>query len=103
MELFCICFAFNAWVSAIKLLLFKVNLILIIFLKHLCISRCDVNVPDHHGQTPLDKAIEKEFIEFVSVLLQNGADPNIATSSDVYPLRLAVWKKNPDIVKVRIG
>ena len=62
--------------------------------------RCDVNVQDNKGQTPLHKAVEKEYSELVSILVHNDADPNLATNSGYFPLRIAVWNKNFDITQV---
>ena len=60
-----------------------------------------MNVQDNAGHTPLHKAVEKEYSELVSTLIQNGADPNLPSSSGRFPLRIAVWKKNFDIAQVK--
>lgn len=53
----------------------------------------DANVDAQHpdsGRTPLHSAIQADKIDIVGMLLEHGADPNIATWSGVTPLMLSI-------------
>ncbi|CAB0032620.1 unnamed protein product [Trichogramma brassicae] len=48
----------------------------------------DVNVRDKKGQTPLHYASERRIAEFVKILLENGANPNLADADGSTPLHI---------------
>ncbi|CAB0032628.1 unnamed protein product, partial [Trichogramma brassicae] len=54
----------------------------------------DVNVRDKKGQTPLHYASERRIAEFVEILLENGANPNLANAEGLTPLHLICDKHN---------
>jgi ankyrin repeat protein len=62
------------------------------------------NQADSLGQTPLHWAVVKGYTEICKLLLENGADPNIAETEYGYtPLHLAVMYAFIDIVKMLIA
>ena len=65
--------------------------------KFLIQSKADVNL----GKiTPLQQAIEKNSFNAVNLLLQNGADPNLLTSTNETPLFMAISQKSLPITRV---
>ena len=56
----------------------------------------DINVASRNGWTPLMLAILSDSLTLVKLLLANGADPNLATTSEENPYRapLAVAIRN---------
>ena len=55
------------------------------------------------GLTPLINAVNSENMDLVKILLEGGADPNIAfnrNTSQASPLCLATWYSNTKIVKL---
>lgn len=55
---------------------------------------------DNKGWSLLHLAVYKQRMEFVSFLLENDADPNIATTNGITPFDLAVFKRNEKICKL---
>jgi ankyrin repeat protein len=61
-------------------------------LKALCARKVDWNVPDRYGRSPLELAVREGRTEVVSLLLDNGADPNYAAAgrSSAFAVAIAV-------------
>ncbi|XP_043922216.1 transient receptor potential cation channel subfamily A member 1-like [Protopterus annectens] len=62
-----------------------------------------LNMSDLNGNTPLHWAVEKNQVESVKMLLDNGADPNILNRYQLSPLHGAVQMFHNEIVKVLAG
>lgn len=60
----------------------------------------DINRQDKAGMTYLAVAVRQYKADIVQLLLENGADPNIADNLDVYPLACVFLKKVPDTEKI---
>lgn len=61
-----------------------------------------IDIPDDIGATPLIWAAYCGHVEVTEFLLENGADPNIATICKEYPLHLAAEIGSLDIVKALV-
>ena len=59
-----------------------------------------INEADDMGQTPLHYASDREHLDCVSTLLQNGANVNAIDSDGISVLQTAVISGNVDIVKL---
>jgi ankyrin repeat protein len=59
-----------------------------------------VNKVDDHGDTPLILAAYNGFSDIVTLLLENGADPNIHNKNGEIPLEYAVDEGHEEIVKL---
>jgi ankyrin repeat protein len=60
----------------------------------------DINSHNDNGDTALVLASEYRHKNIVSLLLKNGADPNIRTYNDYTALYFALINQNMDIVKI---
>jgi ankyrin repeat protein len=63
----------------------------------------DIDIKDHNGITPLQYAIELEYIEGVKALLAKGAKINNASTNNRTPLYDAFKKNRPEIVQLVIA
>ena len=57
---------------------------------------------DVHDECPLFQAISRGDSKMVTMLLDNGANPNVFTKEHYRPLNAALVKGNPDIVRLLI-
>jgi outer membrane protein assembly factor BamB len=72
-------------------------------LKELIDKGIDVNVKNHYGVTALTFAIDKNNVNAVKFLLENGADPNLKDSFyGETPFGWAFYRKNATIIKSMI-
>lgn len=51
--------------------------------------RCDLNIPNHNGNTALHLAVSKRYLLLTRVLLCLGADPNVVNVHGDSPRHLA--------------
>lgn len=58
---------------------------------------------DDHGSSLLHRAVEKQEIKLVELLLNCGADPNVRNKMGYTPLHLAVLYNNYNIVEILIN
>lgn len=63
------------------------------------LNHADVNGKDRYGITPLVKASSNGQSAIVKLLLEQGADPNLAVQLDFTPLMAASSNGNQDVVK----
>ncbi|EKX40749.1 hypothetical protein GUITHDRAFT_60244, partial [Guillardia theta CCMP2712] len=66
----------------------------------LLVQGVETNFSDEWGTTVLQLAVKQGNVEAVKLLLEHGADPNVASSSDseTTPLHTAIIKGNPEVV-----
>ncbi|NWU38412.1 ANKR7 protein, partial [Hylia prasina] len=62
--------------------------------KHLAGKNCHLNLADDTKRTPLMKAVQCQQEECVTILLEHGADPNLADADGNTALHLAVLSGN---------
>jgi ankyrin repeat protein len=55
------------------------------------------------GNTPLSGAVAMAKVDAVKVLLENGADPDEATSKGFTPVMIAVLANRPAILKILLN
>jgi len=64
----------------------------------------NVNIQDQNGHTPLYDTVASRYSEhskeIVLMLLQHGADPNIADSTGKTPIQIAIEKQRSDLVEL---
>lgn len=63
-------------------------------------SLADVNYVDEAGFTPLFRAVMQNRIEFVSFILDMGANPNIQTHEGFTPLMAAAESNNLEMLEI---
>ena len=63
-------------------------------------SMADVNYIDEAGFTPLFRAVMQNRIEFVSFILEMGANPNIQTHEGFTPLMAAAESNNIEMLRI---
>ncbi len=68
-------------------------------LKALCACKVNWNVPDRYKRTPLLLAVMMNRKDIVSLLLENGADPNFYDSQLMSPYAFAAGK-NPEMMNL---
>lgn len=61
-------------------------------IKYLISVGADPNAIDHHGVSPLHRAVRTRSLPAVQALVDGGADPNATNRSGSNPLRLTVHK-----------
>lgn len=62
----------------------------------------DVNYRDERGRTALMAAVEEGNEHIVQLLLINGADPNITDDDGDYPLDVARYQKDTEIIQLLV-
>ncbi|NXP58005.1 ANR26 protein, partial [Chloropsis cyanopogon] len=65
--------------------------------RHLAGKNCLLNLPDNLKRTPLMKAVQYQQEECVAILLEHGADPNLADADGNTALHLAVLSGNTTV------
>lgn len=65
-----------------------------------CVHPHIVNSQNHNGDTPLHIALRKKDIKMVSVLLEKGANPNIANQKGEIPFHLVLNLGQLDVIKL---
>jgi hypothetical protein len=60
----------------------------------------DINAPDDHGRTALLLATQQQHDDIVAVLLEHGANPNLADADDLTPLQVARAANATDLVSL---
>lgn len=63
------------------------------------LPRADINARNEHGMTALMRAAYHGRVEMVRVLLEHGADPNLARNDNFTALSLAAFFGHAEIVK----
>jgi ankyrin repeat protein len=71
--------------------------------QELMASTADINSTDIIGRTPLSMAAEMNEITFTTLLLQYGAQPNLASNCGQTPLHYAASAKAPDCIPLLLN
>jgi ankyrin repeat protein len=70
--------------------------------RHLLEHNASVNARIRHGDTPLLLAVAEDNVALVKLLLEHGADPSLADSDGVTPLRISGFAtvNDPDLARL---
>lgn len=63
----------------------------------------NLDIRDSYGETLLWKAVQIGLVDFIRILLNNGANINIPDNDGWTPLHIAVLNQNKDIVKLLLS
>lgn len=67
------------------------------------LPRADINARNEHGMTALMRAAYHGRVQMVRVLLEHGADPNLARNDNFTALSLAAFFGHAEIVEILLG
>jgi ankyrin repeat protein len=71
-----------------------------LLVEHLISIGVDINITDGYGRTALMVAVDDRNAGLVSMLLDNGADPNIRDIDGDYPLDVAKYRNDNELIEL---